>query len=279
MDNAISKRIELKVPLSKVWEALTDYTQFGQWFGVKLTGPFVLGQPTRGKITHPGYEHVTFEVVVQKMEREHLFSFTWHPYAVDPSMDYSRELPTRVEFTLQKTAMGTVLTVMESGFENIPPHRRAEAFRMNEGGWTKQMENIKAYVANDGTLKRGQPMTKKDSAKSFLTMVADRDVRAAYDKFISPTFIHHNQYFKGDRHSLMIGMEEAAKKNPYKILEIKKAFEDGDTVITLSHVRQNQEDLGGAVVHIFRFEHDKVVELWDLGQPVMKDSMNEHGVF
>jgi uncharacterized protein YndB with AHSA1/START domain len=147
MDRVISKRIELKTAPSKVWEALTDYTQFGQWFGVKLTGPFVPGETTRGKITHTGYEHVTFEVVVQKMEHEHMFSFTWHPYAVDPNRDYSHEPPTRVEFTLQKTATGTLLTVMESGFENIPPHRRDEAFRMNERGWTEQMKNIQTYVA------------------------------------------------------------------------------------------------------------------------------------
>ena len=122
-------------------------------------------------------------------------------------------------------------------------------------------------------------MARKESAIAFLKMVADRNVRDAYDKFIAGDFVHHNQYFKGDRQSLMLAMEEAAQKNPDKILEVKQAFEDGDTVITLSRVRQNAADAGGAVVHIFRFRDDKVAELWDFGQPIIKDSPNENGPF
>jgi predicted SnoaL-like aldol condensation-catalyzing enzyme len=122
-------------------------------------------------------------------------------------------------------------------------------------------------------------MTRKESAMAFLKMVADRNIREAYENFIAENFVHHNQHFKGDRQSLMTAMEEAGAKNPNKILDIKKAFEDGDTVITLSHVRQNPDDLGAAVVHIFRFDNDKVVELWDLGQPLTKDSINEYGMF
>src|SRR3954452_9608811 len=107
--NSIEKRIELKAPVSRVWRALTDYREFGQWFRVKLDGPFVPGQVSRGHITYPGYEHLKWEAVVQKMEPERLFSFTWQPYAVDPKVDYSAEPPTLVTFTLEPTATGTRL--------------------------------------------------------------------------------------------------------------------------------------------------------------------------
>jgi uncharacterized protein YndB with AHSA1/START domain len=147
MDYQIEKRIELSAPVSRVWRALTDHREFGEWFRVKLEGPFVPGKTSGGHITYPGYEHLKFEVVVQKMEPERLFSYTWHPYAVDPKIDYSTENPTLVEFKLEKTASGTLLTVTESGFDKIPINRRAEAFRMNEGGWAIQMENIRNYVA------------------------------------------------------------------------------------------------------------------------------------
>ena len=117
MENRIEKRIELKAPVARVWRALTDFREFGEWFRVKLEGPFVAGQVSRGHVTYPGYEHVKWEAVVQKMEPERLFSFTWHPYAVDPNVDYSRETPTLVEFRLEKTANGSLLTLTESGFE------------------------------------------------------------------------------------------------------------------------------------------------------------------
>lgn len=146
-NDRIEKRIELKAPLSRVWRALTDYREFGLWFRVKLDGPFVPGQISRGWITYPGYEHLKWEAVVQKMEPERLFSFTWHPYAVDPQVDYSNEPPTLVEFRLEETPGGTLLTVTESGFDKIPAGRRPQAFRMNEGGWTEQMKNIASHVA------------------------------------------------------------------------------------------------------------------------------------
>ena len=147
MDNRIEKRIELKASVSRVWRALTDHREFGEWFRVRLDGPFVPGQISRGQITYPGYEHVKFEAVVQKMEPERFFSYTWHPYAVDPNIDYSREEPTLVEFKLEKTSDGTLLTVTESGFDKIPSNRRSEAFRMNEGGWGEQLKNIESYVS------------------------------------------------------------------------------------------------------------------------------------
>lgn len=145
-DDRIEKRIELKAPVSRVWRALTDYREFGAWFRVNLQGPFVPGQKSAGRITYPGYEYLIMEMVVQKMEPERLFSFTWHPYAIDPKIDYSQEMPTLVEFRLEEIAGGTLLTVTESGFDNIPGARRAQAFRMNDGGWTEQMRKIERHV-------------------------------------------------------------------------------------------------------------------------------------
>ncbi len=147
MQNKIEKQIDLNAPVARVWRALTDYREFGEWFRVALDGPFVVGQSARGHITWPGYEHLVWEAVVQKMEPERLFSFSWHPYAADPAVDYSEEPPTLVEFRLEPTVNGTRLTLTESGFENVPAHRRAEAFRMNEGGWAQQMTNIETHVA------------------------------------------------------------------------------------------------------------------------------------
>jgi uncharacterized protein YndB with AHSA1/START domain len=146
MENQIRKQIQIAAPVSRVWRALTDSRQFGEWFLVKMDGPFVAGQPVGGQITHPGYEHVRMEIVVKAIEPETLFSYTWHPYSIDLKVDYSKEESTLVEFRLQATAGGTLLTVTETGFDKIPAARRAEAFRMNDGGWAQQMNNIQAYV-------------------------------------------------------------------------------------------------------------------------------------
>lgn len=146
MNDRIEKRIALKAPVSRVWRALTDHEQFGAWFQVKLEAPFEPGKEAVGQITHPGYEHVTWRAVVQRMEPERLFSLSWHPFAIEPKVDYSDEPQTLIEFRLEPDGEGTLLTLTESGFENIPAHRRDEAFRMNEGGWTQQMQNIRRYV-------------------------------------------------------------------------------------------------------------------------------------
>ncbi len=146
MSNTIEKRIELNAPVSKVWRALTDYREFGEWFRVKLHGPFVPGEISTGHITYPGYEHLKWEAVVQMMEPERLFSFTWHPYAVDPNFDYSKEPATLVEFRLEPKDKGTVLYLTESGFDALPKDRRFEAFRVNEDGWTEQMTNIENHL-------------------------------------------------------------------------------------------------------------------------------------
>jgi len=151
MTDRIEKRIELKAPISRVWRALTDYREFGEWFRVKLDGPFIQGQISRGHITHPGYEHVKWEAVIQKMEPERLFSFTWpHPKSfekTDHPQDYSQEPTTLVKFELEKTLAGTLLIVTEFGFDKLPDDRRLEAFRRNDGGWTQQMKNIENHVA------------------------------------------------------------------------------------------------------------------------------------
>lgn len=144
----IQQRIRINASPARVWRALADHREFGAWFRVNLESPFQPGKPTRGRITYPGYQHVVMEVVVQKMEPERLFSFTWHPYAVDPGHDYANEPPTLVEFRLEPAGQGTDLTVTESGFDAIPAARRSEAFRMNNNGWTEQVKNIAAYVAS-----------------------------------------------------------------------------------------------------------------------------------
>ena len=161
MSDRIEKRIELKAPLSRVWRALTDYREFGEWFRVKLDGPFVPGEVSRGQMTYPGYEHVKWEAVVEKMEPERLFSFTW-PHSkshekADYLGDYSTEPSTLVEFRLEKTANGTLLTVTESGFDMLPADRRLEAFRRNEGGWAEQMKNLEAYLAKNSQTEFPKP--------------------------------------------------------------------------------------------------------------------------
>jgi uncharacterized protein YndB with AHSA1/START domain len=148
MEDRIEKRIELKAPVPRVWRALTDYREFGTWFRVALEGPFVPGKEVRGRITYPGYEHLAMAVTVQRIELERLFSFNWHPYAIDPNVDYSAEPPTLVEFTLQDVPGGTLLVVVESGFAALPANRRDEAFRMNDGGWSIQVENIARHVGS-----------------------------------------------------------------------------------------------------------------------------------
>jgi len=143
----IEKQVLLRAPRSRVWRALTDADEFGAWFRVKLEGPFRAGAAVRGRITYPGYEHVTMEMQIERIEPERLFSYRWHPYAVEAGVDYSGEPTTLVEFRLEEATGGTLLTVVESGFDQLPSARRAEAFRMNEGGWAEQMVNIERHVA------------------------------------------------------------------------------------------------------------------------------------
>jgi uncharacterized protein YndB with AHSA1/START domain len=142
----IEKRILLRAPRARVWRALTDTEAFGEWFGVKLIGSFAPGVRLQGAVTHPGYEHVRFEFTIERMEPERLFSWRWHPHAIDPKIDYSVEPTTLVVFELEATAEGTLLTVVESGFDGIPLARRLEAYRGNDQGWDIQMKAIERYA-------------------------------------------------------------------------------------------------------------------------------------
>lgn len=143
-ENRIERHIDLKASPSRVWKALTDYKEFGQWFGCEFEGPFVVGQTVRGKLNH--FVAEPWGINVKKMEPERLFSFTWNPYPVDLTIDYTKETPTLVEFMLEANGSGTHLVVIESGFDKLPTNRRLEAFRMNNEGWVEQLKNIANYV-------------------------------------------------------------------------------------------------------------------------------------
>lgn len=144
----IERQILLQAPRAKVWQALVDAERFGDWFGLNLKGQrFVAGETARGHITYPGYEHLVCEMLVERIEPQQRFSYRWHPYAVDPAADYSQEPTTLVEFVLEDGEGGILLRLVESGFDHIPLARRAEAYRMNSGGWDEQMENIRKYLA------------------------------------------------------------------------------------------------------------------------------------
>lgn len=143
----IEKSAELRAPVSRVWRALTDHNEFGAWFRVKLDEPFRVGEESRGQILYPGYEQLTWRAVIQQIDPEQFFAFTWHPYAVHPKVDYSEETPTLVEFHLEPAAAGTRLTLTESGFGDLPDERRSEAFARNNDGWTQQMKNLEEYLA------------------------------------------------------------------------------------------------------------------------------------
>jgi uncharacterized protein YndB with AHSA1/START domain len=142
----IEKQILLRAPRTRVWRALTDLEQFQQWFGAKLDAPFAPGVRSRGHVTEKGWEHVQMEITVERMEPEHTLTYRWLPFAIDPKRDYSREHRTLVEFSLEEVDGGTRLTVVESGLDLVPADRRAEAFKMHEGGWEGQLKNIAKYV-------------------------------------------------------------------------------------------------------------------------------------
>ena len=147
MSDKIEKVIDLAVPSSRVWRALTDHNEFGQWFRVKLDGPFKTGSVSTGRILSPGYQHLAWEAIVEHMDFEKVFSLSWHPNAIDSEADYSAEPRTIVEFQLEPTAEGTRLTITESGFSRIPDPRRLEAFRSNREGWDHQARNIAQHVS------------------------------------------------------------------------------------------------------------------------------------
>jgi uncharacterized protein YndB with AHSA1/START domain len=144
----ITRSVVINAPRARVWRALTNADEFGTWFGANLKGQtFAPGKRARGNITIPGYEHIEFDIVVERIEPQDLLTYRWHPYAVDPNVDYTQEQPTLVTFTLKDAPdNATLLTVVESGFDNVAPQRRAEAFRMNSNGWEGQLRNIARHV-------------------------------------------------------------------------------------------------------------------------------------
>ncbi len=142
----IEKQIVIQAPPARVWRALTDSTEFGAWFGASLNGEFAPNKRVSGKLTIPGYEHMTFVLHIERIEPEQLFSYRWCPFALDPKVDYSAEPTTLVEFTLEAVDTATRLSIVESGFDGIPAAHRAAAFTRNESGWTGQVKNIERYV-------------------------------------------------------------------------------------------------------------------------------------
>jgi uncharacterized protein YndB with AHSA1/START domain len=142
----IEKRIVLRAPRSRVWQALSNPDEFGRWFGARLVGDFAPGARVAGQMTIPGHEHVTFELVVEKVEPEAMLAYRWHPHPADPDLERASEPMTLVEFRLVEVADGTELTVIESGFDRIPLARRAKAFRRNDEGWAEQIQNLYRYV-------------------------------------------------------------------------------------------------------------------------------------
>ena len=144
----IERTVVLKAPRERVWRALSNAGEFGAWFRVNLKGQaFAPGKTVRGRLEIPGYTHVVLDLHVDRVEPMDRFSYYWHPYAVDQGTDYTKEPPTLVTFTLKDAKGGaTELTVVETGFDKVPAHRRQQAYRMNSEGWDGQLRNIAAYV-------------------------------------------------------------------------------------------------------------------------------------
>ena len=154
----IEKKILLHASPARVWQAISDAEAFGRWFGVRFDGPFAAGARLTGRIVpttvdadvaklQKPHEGKAFEFVVDRIEPMRRFSFRWHPYAVEPGVDYSKEPTTLVVFALEDVPGGTLLTISESGFDQIPLARRAAAFKANDGGWAAQARLIEKYLA------------------------------------------------------------------------------------------------------------------------------------
>lgn len=142
----VEKKKLLRAPRARVWRALTDAREFGAWFNVKLHGDFTPGAHVRGEILEKGFEGLPVDLWVEKVEAERYFSFRWHPFAIDRSVDYSGEPTTLIELTLAEAEGGTLLTIVESGFDALPAARRAKAFESNGQGWEIQADRIARYV-------------------------------------------------------------------------------------------------------------------------------------
>lgn len=142
----IHKEITLRATRSRVWRALTDAEEFGEWFGVRFEGAFRVGETISGVLTKYEMAGVSFDMRIERMDAETYFAFRWHPYDVGPGADFDSEPTTLVEMRIEDVDGGTVLTLVESGFDSIPADRRVECFGRNEGGWKIQMENIRHHI-------------------------------------------------------------------------------------------------------------------------------------
>ena len=149
ISDRIERSIVINAPRERVWRALSNAEEFGTWFGTNLEGQsFAPGLRARGRVTACGHEDAWFDIIVDRVEPQNLFSYRWHPAAIDPTVDYTLEEPTLVTFTLKDApGNGTQLTIVESGFDKVPPQRRLDAFRMNGHGWDRQIINIGNHVS------------------------------------------------------------------------------------------------------------------------------------
>jgi uncharacterized protein YndB with AHSA1/START domain len=148
MTDRIEKTIVLRAPRAEVWRAITTAEDFGAWFGARFTSAFKPATTVSGRITTPGYDHLLIDIMIERMDDQRLFSYRWHPHAVDAAVDYSKEPTTLVEFRLEDVPDGTRLTIVESGFDRLSADRRETAFRMNNDGWAQEVKNIERYVSD-----------------------------------------------------------------------------------------------------------------------------------
>jgi uncharacterized protein YndB with AHSA1/START domain/uncharacterized damage-inducible protein DinB len=195
----IEKVVNLDAPRPRVWRALTDVRQFNAWFGSALTGLFMPGTEVSGKLTSRRFEHVTITLWIETMEPERLFSFRWHPYAIEPGVDYSAEPTTLVSFTLEDAAGGTRLTIVESGFDAIPASRRVTAFDMDSAGWDGQAKNIQKFLERDAASLYGvrQLTDGMRAVRTNTILMADDIPESQYDyrptpvsRSIAETLVH-----------------------------------------------------------------------------------------
>lgn len=243
----------------RVFDAWLDRERAGRWLFATPTGHMVrvdidarVGGTLRFVDRRDGrdIEHVGQYLEIDRPRR---LVFTLSVPAYSP-------LTSRIEIDIEARGTGCELTLTQ---ERVPGDIAPQV----ESGWTGIVDHLAGILS------------RKEAAISFLRMVAAGKVREAYWRTIGPSFRHHNPFFPGDAEALMAAMEENARENPNKQLDVKRALEDGDLVAVHSHVRQSPDQRGAAAVHIFRFDGDRVVELWDMGQPVPEDSPNRNGMF
>jgi uncharacterized protein YndB with AHSA1/START domain/predicted SnoaL-like aldol condensation-catalyzing enzyme len=278
----------IRKPVADVFEAFANPDITTKFWFTKGSGRLETGKQVRWDWEM--YD-VSIQVTVKAIEPNRRIVIEWPGYSG----------PTTVEWNFAPQKDGaTFVRVTESGFTGTADQLikyvadSTQGFTLTLAGMKALLEyGVKLNLVADRYPKgieeqqltagwrgsRAAGSSRKDTAVSFMRLVAAGRVRDAYGRYVGPNFRHHNAFFRGDRESLMLAMEENALKSPGKVLDVKNAFEDGDHVAVHSHIRQHAQDRGGAAVHIFRFENDRIAELWDVGQPIPPDSPNEHGMF